>query len=57
MKRFAEEVKKIEMSAEMQERIMKICYKKMEEENMKNGKGKTKLTGTKGKQKYGMDTR
>jgi len=25
--------------------------------NMKNGKGKTKLTGTKGKQKYGMDTR
>lgn len=42
MKRFAEEVKKIEMSAEMQERIMKNCYRKMEEENMKNGKNSFK---------------
>lgn len=35
MKRFAEEVRKIEMSAEMQERIRKNCYERMEEENMK----------------------
>lgn len=38
MKKFAEEVKKIEMSAEMQERIIKNCYEKMEEEAMKKNK-------------------
>lgn len=38
MKEFAEEVKKIEMPAEMQERIRKNCYKKMEEENLKKSR-------------------
>lgn len=38
MKEFAEEVKKIEMPAEMQERIRKNCYEKMEEENMKKSR-------------------
>ncbi len=38
MKEFAEEVKKIEMPAEMQERIKKHCYEKMEEENMKKSR-------------------
>lgn len=38
MKEFAEKVKQIEMPAEMQERIRKNCYKKMEEENMKKSR-------------------
>ena len=38
MKEFAEEVKKIEMSAEMQERIKKHCYEKMEEGTMKKNR-------------------
>ena len=38
MKEFAEQVKQIEMPAEMQERIRKNCYKKMEEENMKKSR-------------------
>lgn len=38
MKEFAEEVKKIEMPAEMQERIRNKCYEKMEEENMKKSR-------------------
>ncbi|MBR4082959.1 MAG: hypothetical protein IKK33_01610 [Lachnospiraceae bacterium] len=38
MKEFAEKVKQIEMPAEMQERIKKHCYEKMEEENMKKSR-------------------
>lgn len=38
MKEFAEKVKKIEMPVEMQERIKKHCYEKMEEENMKKSR-------------------
>ncbi len=38
MKEFAEKVKQIEMPAEMQERIRKNCYEKMEEENMKKSR-------------------
>lgn len=38
MKKFAEMVKQIEMPAEMQKRIMKKCYEKMEEENMKENR-------------------
>ena len=38
MKEFAEKVKQIEMPAEMQERIRKNCYEKMEEEKMKKSR-------------------
>lgn len=38
MKEFAEEVKKIEMPVEMQERIKKNCYEKMEDESMRKNR-------------------
>ncbi len=38
MKEFAEEVKKIEMPVEMQERIKKHCYEKMEDESMRKNR-------------------
>lgn len=38
MKEFAEKIKQIEMPAEMQERIVKHCYERMEEESMKKNR-------------------
>lgn len=38
MKEFADKVKQIEMPVEMQERIIKNCYEKMEEEAMKKSR-------------------